>query len=55
MAAAQPRGPTDPHFVVAKVTVGSGIRNRKADRMKNMTALMRNDLGSIGPPTISNN
>src|SRR5437588_12792416 len=53
-AAAQPRGPTGPHFVVANVKPGSGIRNRKADKIKNITALMMNELGSIRlPPGIS--
>jgi len=52
--AAQPRGPTDPHFVVANVNAGSGTRNRKADRIKNITALMMNESGSIRlPPGIS--
>ena len=52
-AAAHSLGPTDPHLVVAKITVGFGIRSRPADRTKNMTALMINDLGSIGPGAMS--
>src|SRR6266404_3307972 len=54
LAVAQARGPTGPHFVVAKVKPGSRTRNRKADRIKNITALMMNELGSIRlPPGIS--
>src|SRR5882762_2927655 len=49
-AAAQAREPTGPHFVVAKVKPGSGIRNRKADKIKNINALMMNELGSIRLP-----
>ena len=53
-AAAQARGPTGPHFVVANVKPGSTIRNRKADKMKNITALMMNEPGSIRlPPGIN--
>jgi hypothetical protein len=39
---------------VANVNAGSGTRNRKADKIKNITALMMNELGSIRlPPGIS--
>src|SRR5438132_9991946 len=48
--AAQARGPTDTHFVVANVNAGSGTRNRRADKIKNITALMMNESGSIRLP-----
>jgi len=54
VAAAHSRGPTGPHFVVAKTTVGSGIRSKNPVRTKNITALIMNERGSIRVPCISN-
>jgi len=52
--AAHCRGPTGPNLVVMNVIVGSGTKNRKADKIKNITALMMNESGSIRlPPGIS--
>jgi hypothetical protein len=52
--AANSRGPTGPNLVVTNVIVGSGTKNKKADKIKNMTALMINEPGSIRvPPGIS--
>lgn len=50
VATAHSRGPIVPHFVMAKVIVGSGIRYKKAERIKNMIALMRNEAGLITVP-----
>jgi hypothetical protein len=52
--AAHSRGPTGPNLMVMNVIVGSGTKDRKADKIKNMTALMTNERGSLRvPPGIS--